>query len=275
MIGAGRRRAWPRGRSPAAWRGRTAGPAPRRRRTSPPCSPLRIACGDELQRDRLLPAPAGPSSRVLEPCSMPPPSSASSPATPVLSGRGRTCCGARPPPGAGRPAAPPVADDEIVVAATKALRAILHDPKPPALGAIVRRQFLQPDDAVSDAVHRLVERVGRQVVEQQHGRAVAREIMLERQDLAAIAQRTLREQADLRQRVEHDALRLAALERLEDQLGGLAELEIGRIEQALLLIRIEQALGRHQLEDLDFVTDRPAMRVGAARSSCSVSDSVM
>ena len=102
-----------------------------------------------------------------------------------------------------------------------------------------------------DAVHRLVERLGGQVVEQQHGRAVAREIVLQRQDLAAVAQRALRQQADLGQAVEHDARGLGALDRLEDQLGGLAELEVGRIEQALLLVVVEQALGRHQLEDLD------------------------
>ena len=86
--------------------------------------------------------------------------------------------------------------------------------------------------------------------------------MLQREDLAPIAQRALREQADLREAVEHDALRLDPLDRLEDALGRLAELEVGRIEQALLLLLVEQALRRHQL--VDVIRRRgPAVRLGA------------
>ena len=47
-------------------------------------------------------------------------------------------------------------DREIVVAAAERLAAILDDPQAPPLGAVVRRQLLQPDDAVRDAVHGLV-----------------------------------------------------------------------------------------------------------------------
>jgi hypothetical protein len=88
-------------------------------------------------------------------------------------------------------------DGEVVVAATESLRAILDHAQAPALGAVVRGRLLQQDDAVRDTVHRLVERVGREVVEHEHGDAVAREIVLERQDLAPVAQRTLRQQPDL------------------------------------------------------------------------------
>ena len=59
-----------------------------------------------------------------------------------------------------------------------------------------------------DAVHGLVGHFGGQVVEQQHGGAELREIMLERQDLPAVAQRTLRQQPDLGQAVEDDAVGL-------------------------------------------------------------------
>jgi hypothetical protein len=42
-------------------------------------------------------------------------------------------------------------------------------------------------------------------------------------------------------------------------LGGFAEFEIGRIKQALLLLRIEQAFGRQQLEHFKFVIQDPAV----------------
>ena len=99
-------------------------------------------------------------------------------------------------------------DDEIVKAAPIALATIFDDPQPPPVGAIFGRQLLQPDDAVRDAVHGLVVGFGRQVIEHQDGRSASREIMLQRQDLAAVAQRSLRQQANFRKAVEHDAVGL-------------------------------------------------------------------
>jgi hypothetical protein len=114
-----------------------------------------------------------------------------------------------------------------------------------------------------DAVHGLVGNVGGEVVEQHHRRAEFHEIMLDRQNLPTIAQRTLRQQPDLGQAVENHPAWPAAFYRLENLLGGFAEFEIGRIEQALLLLRIQQAFGRQQLEYLDAIAQRPAMRRGA------------
>ena len=45
----------------------------------------------------------------------------------------------------------------------------------------------------------------RAVVEQQHGAVAAGEELLEREDLAAVAQRVAGQQPQLRERVEHDA----------------------------------------------------------------------
>jgi hypothetical protein len=216
-----------------------------------------IACR-RTAGDEALARAGRPSSSVLDParCRRP---AAIEALMPEPTRRARICCGARPPPAAGRPARRR-ADDEVVVAAAERLGAILDHAQARAARAVVGRHLLEPQHAVGDAVHRLVQRVGRQVVEHQHGRAVAREIVLQCQDLPAVAQRALAEQADFRQRVEHDALGPCALDRLEDQLGGFAQLEVGRIEQALLLICIEQALGRRHLEDLDLVAEVPAMR---------------
>jgi hypothetical protein len=113
-------------------------------------------------------------------------------------------------------------DHEVVIAAAIAPAAIFDDPEAAALGAIVPRQFLETDHAMRHAVHSLVGRVGGEVVEQQHRRLVAGEIMFQRQDLAAVAERTLRQQPDFGQAVEHDAIRPSPLERSENPPGGLA-----------------------------------------------------
>ena len=166
-------------------------------------------------------------------------------------------------------------DDEIVIAAAIALAAIFDHPQPPALRAIFGRQFLEADHAVRDTVHRAVIGLARKIVEHQHGRPAAREIMFQRQDLAPVAERRLGEQPDLGKAVENDALGLDPLERFENALGRFAELEVGRIEQALLLVVVEQAFRRNQLEDVDAV-QRPAMRSRRRlRNSSSVSDRVM
>ncbi len=100
-------------------------------------------------------------------------------------------------------------------------------------------------------MHGLVEAVGGQIVEQQDGGAVLGEVVLQRQNLPAIAQRALGQQADLRKAVDHHPPRLDGLHLIEDHPGGLTQLQIGGIEQALLLLLVEQALGRDQFADLD------------------------
>ena len=67
-----------------------------------------------------------------------------------------------------------------------------------------------------NAVHCPVIRLARQIVEHQHGRSAAREIVLKREDLAAVAERGLREQAYLRQAVENNPVGFEALNRVED-----------------------------------------------------------
>ncbi len=154
-------------------------------------------------------------------------------------------------------------DVEVVIAAAKALAAAFGDAQPAPLGTVIGRELVQMDHAVRDGVDRAVGALGGEVVERDHGRFVAGEVVLQAENLPAVAQRALRQQPDFRQAVDHDALRLVSLDRLEDALHGFAELEVGRIEQALVLLGIEHALRRHQLADLDAIVDAPAMRGGA------------
>ena len=190
---------------------RTAGRAPRRTRTAPPARRARPRRRRRCSASSDLPVPAGPRISMLEPRSTPPPSSAFE--LRACRSAARRALEAGPVLGRDQPRKDLHAaglDDEVVVAAAERLAAILDDPQPPPLGAVVGRQLLQPDHAVRDAVHGLVGRLGGQVVEHQHGRVVPGEIVLQRQDLAAVAQRALRQQADLRQAVEHDPVRLHA-----------------------------------------------------------------
>lgn len=61
--------------------------------------------------------------------------------------------------------------------------------------------------------------------------------------------------------------------RFEDALGGLAEFEIRRGQQALLLVLVKKAVRRYQLEYLASCRI-PAVRPAPARNSSSVSDKV-
>ena len=64
-------------------------------------------------------------------------------------------------------------DGEVMVAAAEALAAAFDDAQPPALAAIDRRQLIEMDDAVRDAVHGAVGALGRQIVEHDDGRVGA------------------------------------------------------------------------------------------------------
>src|SRR6185369_146104 len=56
------------------------------------------------------------------------------------------------------------ADREVVKAAAKGMPAIFRDPEPAPLRAVLRRQLLELEDAMHDAVRRLVRDLRRPVV---------------------------------------------------------------------------------------------------------------
>src|SRR5947199_4041932 len=117
-----------------------------------------------------------------------------------------------------------------MVAGGKGLAPTLDDAQAAALAAVDRGQLIEMNDAVGDAVNGPIGGLCGEIVEHDHGRVVLGEVVLERQYLAAISQRALRQQADFRQAVDHHPLRLEPLYRLEYAVDGLAELEIGGIE---------------------------------------------
>ena len=154
-----------------------------------------------------LPVPAGPSSSVLVPAGSPPPSNTSSRALPLgksCSTNSVTCSAATR---RGKTSSPPRANREVVITAAKRHAAQLADAQPAPLGAVLIRELLEHDDAVRDALQLIVFRPAGAIVEHQDRAVAAGEILLQRENLPAIAQRILRDQPQLRQRVDDDALR--------------------------------------------------------------------
>ena len=125
---------------------------------------------------------------------------------------------------------PAVLDREVVVSAAERDAAHLGDAKPSPLGPVVERQLLEKYDAVGDGMQLQIVHMRGQVVEQQDGALAAGKEVLEGQDLTAIAQGVLRQQAHFRQAVEHHAYRPVLANLLEDHLGGFGELDLGGME---------------------------------------------
>src|SRR5437870_342075 len=96
--------------------------------------------------------------------------------------------------------------DEVVKAAAIMLSPVFQDAQTAALRAVSGREFLQQDDAVSDAMDRLVVPLGGQIVQQQYGHVMTCKVMLQRKDLPAIAQGALRKETDFGQAIKHHAL---------------------------------------------------------------------
>jgi hypothetical protein len=102
---------------------------------------------------------------------------------------------------------------------------------------------------VRDAVQLQVVVVGAAVVQQQDGTAATGEECFESQHLAAIAQRVLRQQAHFRQAVEDHAGRLQLLDRGHHAPSGLAQFDLGRMQDRLLGLGTQPFFG-HQFEHL-------------------------
>ena len=216
--------------------GHQRGDGSRRRRYSATRSPRSAAATAQWLASADLPVPAGPISSVLVPRCSPPPSSASSAGRPLLTARAievHVVLGGHQPGKHLQAAAP---DDEVVKAAAEVHPAQLDHPQAPALAAVQRGQLLQGDHAVGDALQVTVGGLAGAIVQQQHGAAPPGEVLLQRQHLAPVAQRALGQQADLRQRVEHHPLGLDPVAHVEHRLGGLGQLDLGRVKQGVVAV---------------------------------------
>ena len=156
---------------------------------------------------------------------------------------------------------PSALDRVVVPTLLEGSAAHLGDLQAPAGGAEVACHPLECDHSVAEAAQMLVRAgpVADQIVEQEHGGAASGKELLKRKDLPAESQCVLRQQAHLRQAVEHHADSTRALRLIGDQLDGLAELHLPRMEQRHLAFGAQGRLGGGEFEHVDAV-ETPAVR---------------
>jgi hypothetical protein len=147
---------------------------------------------------------------------------------------------------------------DVVVPAAELDAAHLEHAHPPAFGTVLVDRLLQVDHAVRDAVQLLVGVAARPVVQQHHRAALVGKEFLERQHLAPVAQRVLRQQPHLGQAVEHHALRPQLLDGADHPAHGFTEFDLGRMQDGLFQLGA-QAFAAHQLEQFDALK-APAVR---------------
>jgi hypothetical protein len=149
-------------------------------------------------------------------------------------------------------------DAEVVVPVAEGQTAHLHELQPPPRRSVQRRVALQLHDAVRHALELHVVHVRGAVVEEEDGDVTPGEELLQRQDLLPIAQRALREETDLRQRVEDDAVGLEPLDLGEEAFDRLPQLHFGGVEDRGLVF-FETVLTDELFVDVD-VADVPPVR---------------
>src|SRR5213082_2974429 len=159
-----------------------------------------------------FPVPAGPMKSALVPRSRPPPRSASSSASPLgtISERKGWWCSAA-----------------IRRANTRMPPRSMRKSWSPPLGAVERRELLQRNDSMGQALELEIARLAGAIVGHQYGGPARGEMLLERQELAPVAQRALGQEPHLRQRVEHHPNRFDALDLGQQRAGHFGQLDLG------------------------------------------------
>ncbi len=146
-----------------------------------------------------------------------------------------------------------------MIAAARLKASNLDHPQPAALVAVVGGLLLEHDDAVADALQLPIVFGRRPIVEEEHGALPAGEELLEHENLSAIAEGVLRQQAQLRERVEHHAARLRLFDLAEEPLHDLAQLDLGGLEERVFGLFGELRRDFLHLEQLDAV-EGPVVR---------------
>jgi hypothetical protein len=136
-------------------------------------------------------------------------------------------------------------------------RADLLHAQPMLVPAEPQRSLFQLDDAMDQAGRRAL-RIN-PVLDQQHCAPVARERLIEREDLAPVPHRIAGEKAQLGDRIEHHPCRLDLLDESEKLPRGLGQFNRGGLKHALLEIETGELLQRRHVVDVDRI-ERPVVR---------------
>lgn len=127
-------------------------------------------------------------------------------------------------------------DGHVVIAGDKVDTAQLLDLQTPPRGPEGKRMPLQRDDAMAEAVQMRIALsiLASQIVHQNDCGVPSGEELLEQQDLTPVTQRILGEQSHFRKTVEDDAGRVGLFYLGLNQLDGVSEFQLPRVEDGLL-----------------------------------------
>ena len=122
---------------------------------------------------------------------------------------------------------------------------------------------------MGDALELLIVAFAGAIVQQQHGTFASGKILLQAQNLAAITERVTSQQAQLGERIEHDAGRLEALHSGHDGVRGVEHLDFRRVEDGVLGFGFELRLIGNQAQIFRFhrETSRANRRFPGAQPS--------
>ncbi len=148
-----------------------------------------------------------------------------------------------------------------MIAATEGVAAVLAHAQPPPIGAVFRIHLLEQDHAVDYALHVRVLAHRGEIVQQHHGAAALVEVLLQRHDLSAVAERAARQQSELGQRIDDHDRGAEAFHVGQDLLRRRRELDLGQMKHRRGFARVERLFGRHDLADRHAI-ERPAMGRG-------------
>ena len=149
---------------------------------------------------------------------------------------------------------------------------ILLDPQRAAVPAVAALGLRQLDDPVDEGQDLVVVTVVVALGEEEGRGPPAGQVVLQRQDLAAVADRVAGEEADLRHVIEDDPRRAQAIHRLDDLAGHRGQLDIGGVEDRVLALGGESVIAEAgvDVQDVDAfevpAADRARSRGGPARA---------
>jgi adenylosuccinate synthase len=135
-------------------------------------------------------------------------------------------------------------DNEIVIAAAESHAAELDHAETPPLGAIIGSDMLEHQHPMRQALQLHVDSLAGAIVQQERGTVAARETLFEGENLPPVAQGVLRQQPHFGKGIDDQAAGPHAINLTQQRLCCLRQLDFGRMEERVLLLRLELALHR-------------------------------
>lgn len=146
----------------------------------------------------------------------------------------------------------------VVPAAPVRCPSYLGEPQPPPIRPVLRRELLEVDDPVHDALHVTVAIASRSIIQQQNRAPPVEKELFQLQQLAPVPKRILREQPDFRERIDNDAVGVRGVDIAQDSADRFEQFDFRRREHR------HRAIGGHRLSRCDVlpnveIVDGPAV----------------